>query len=265
MQQSGHAPFLRLPPVCRGLWEFGFLARGLTLRHCRSTDLWDQIQAQDITTSYTDFSERNTLRPAPAATSRTDVSSALSNLKVFAQELYTDVVIRVIDSAIAFVDRYKAISDSDTMGWKLMAFWITSKFGRFRGHVVARDLVSAQVVEHEFSRVDEELLELMDLRRSHRGADTVPHRGHHNQETTRRGDRQRRQSSVPAAVYTALPRQGDKKLCMKWISVMGCFGNGHGGCFDSKRAHFRPKELPDIVKAHITEKFNGLAPDLKEE
>ncbi|OWY93199.1 hypothetical protein PHMEG_00037490, partial [Phytophthora megakarya] len=50
---------------------------------------------------------------------------------------------------------------------------------------------------------------------------------------------------------------GDKKLCMKWISVQGCSGNGHGGCFDSKRAHFRPKELPDIVKAHIIEKFKG--------
>jgi len=265
MQQSGHAPFLRLPPVCRGLWELGFVARGLNLMHCRTTDLWDQIQSQDTNISYTDFSERNTLRPAPSAASRSDVSRALRNLRVFAQDFYADAVISVIDSAMVFVDRYRAIADADTMGWKLMAFWITSKLGRFRSFVVARDLVSAQAVQHEFSRVDEELLELMDLRRSHRGVDSVPHRGQHTQETTRRGERQRRQSSVPAAVYTALPRQGDKKMCMKWISAMGCSGNGQGGCFDNKRAHFRPAELPDIVKAHITEKFNGLASETKEE
>ncbi|OWZ01541.1 hypothetical protein PHMEG_00027044 [Phytophthora megakarya] len=56
-----------------------------------------------------------------------------------------------------------------------MAFWITSKFGKFRSHVVARDLESAQGVQREFSRVDEKLLELMDLRVSQRGfiADTT--------------------------------------------------------------------------------------------
>ncbi|OWZ01370.1 hypothetical protein PHMEG_00027253, partial [Phytophthora megakarya] len=57
--------------------------------------------------------------------------------------------------------------------------------------------------------------------------------------------------SIPAAVLAEFPHQGDKRLCMKWISVAGCSGTGSGGCFDNKRAHFRPKQLPDIARTHI--------------
>ncbi|OWZ13803.1 hypothetical protein PHMEG_00012809 [Phytophthora megakarya] len=64
MQQSNNAPFLRFPPVCRGLWEFSSLARGLTLVRCRPADLWNQVQAQEANVSFTSFSERNTLRAA---------------------------------------------------------------------------------------------------------------------------------------------------------------------------------------------------------
>ncbi|OWZ07422.1 hypothetical protein PHMEG_00020188 [Phytophthora megakarya] len=42
---------------------------------------------------------------------------------------------------------------------------------------------------------------------------------------------------------------------------MRCPGNGKGGCFDSKRAHFRPASIPDIVLVFIKEKYNGLAPE----
>ncbi|OWZ02362.1 LOW QUALITY PROTEIN: hypothetical protein PHMEG_00026087 [Phytophthora megakarya] len=264
MQQSNNAPFLRFPPVCRGLWEFGFLARGLTLMHCRPADLWDQ---------------RNTLRVAPAATSRSDVSGALRSLRIFAQEFYTrlsissmphlrifaqefyvDTVIDLIDAALTFVERYKGVYEADAVGWKLLAFWVTSKFGKFRSFIVSRDHKSSQEVQHEFSRTDEDLLELLDIRLAHRNSDHTPHAKRTSHDTTRRSERPPRQSSVPGHVLSALPRQGDKRLCMKWISAMGCPDNGKGGCFDSKRAHFRPASIPDIVLEFIKEKYNGLAP-----
>ncbi|OWY95329.1 hypothetical protein PHMEG_00034696 [Phytophthora megakarya] len=46
---------------------------------------------------------------------------------------------------------------------------------------------------------------------------------------------------------------------MKFLSRAGCTGDGEGGCFVSKRAHFRPSQLPDVVKAFIAEKYQGLA------
>ncbi|OWZ19671.1 hypothetical protein PHMEG_0006035 [Phytophthora megakarya] len=96
MQQSNNTSILRFPPVCRGLWEFAFLARRLILMHYRSADLWDQVHAQEANDSFTDFSERNTMRATPAATSRSDVSRALRSLRIFAQEFYVNTVIDLI-------------------------------------------------------------------------------------------------------------------------------------------------------------------------
>ncbi|KAG1699956.1 hypothetical protein DVH05_012393 [Phytophthora capsici] len=259
MQQSRTASFLRLPPVCRGLLDFGFLARGLTLMHCRPADIWAQVKAQESNTSMTDFSERNLLRAAPSATSRSDISSALRTLRGFAQEFYVEDVTALIDSALTFIERYRGIADSDAVGWKLISFWVTKKFGKFRSCIVARDLNAAHEVRHEFSRMDEDLLELLDLRRSHNNGAAAPSRSQNQSSGGRGSERQRRQSSVPTEVLSALPRQGDKRLCMKYNSALGCSGDGHGGCFDSKRAHFRPQQLPDVVKAYITEKYNGVA------
>ncbi|POM68195.1 Hypothetical protein PHPALM_15675 [Phytophthora palmivora] len=65
-RRSEHPSFLRLPPVCRGLWEFGFLSWGLTLMHCRPADLWEQVHAQAANVSFTDFGTKHT----PSSTSR---------------------------------------------------------------------------------------------------------------------------------------------------------------------------------------------------
>ncbi|KAE8906855.1 hypothetical protein PF007_g15770 [Phytophthora fragariae] len=46
---------------------------------------------------------------------------------------------------------------------------------------------------------------------------------------------------------------------------MGCTGDSHGGCFDFKRAHIHPKDLPDVVKVFVTEKYHCLAAELKDE
>ncbi|OWY95467.1 LOW QUALITY PROTEIN: hypothetical protein PHMEG_00034519 [Phytophthora megakarya] len=256
MQQSERASFPRLPPVYHGVWEFGFLSRGLTLMHCRPVDLWNQVHAQDTDVSFTDFSERNTLvQHKPVLVGLT----ALRSLKIFAQAFYADELSALIECVVAFVNPYKAISDSDTIAYGLME---NERFGKFWAFVDARDLVSVQGVQYKIYRVDEELMELMDLRRSLRGSDSNQYRGQKN-ATPRRGDSHRRQSPIPASVLAALQRQGDKKLCMKWISV-GCSGNSSGG-FDNKRAYFRPKELPHIVRTYIKERFNRLAPEPKEE
>lgn len=171
-------------------------------------------------------------------------------LRVFAQAFYVEAVADLIDAALTFVERYKGVHASHAIGWKLMAFWVTSKFGKFQSLIVSRDIDTAQEVQQEFSRVDEDLLELLDLRRSHCSSEPTAHRRQSSQNTFRRGERQRRQASVPAPVLAALSCQSDKRLCMKSISVVECSGDGTGGCFDSKRAHFRPKFLPDILKLY---------------
>ncbi|KAG1687829.1 hypothetical protein DVH05_010114 [Phytophthora capsici] len=241
-----------------GFWiSVFYLALGLTLMHCRPAGIWVQVKAQGSNTSKTDFSERNPQRAAPSATSRSDISSALRTLRGFAQEFYVEDVTALIDSALTFIERYRGIADSDAVGWKLISFWV-KKFEKFRSCIVARNLDSAHEVRHEFSRMDEDLLELLDLRRSHNNGSTAPSRSQNQTSGGRGSERQRRQSLVPTEVLSALPRQGDKRLCVKYNPALGCSGDGHSGCFDSKRAHFWPQQLPHVVKAYITEKYNGV-------
>ncbi|KAE8878357.1 hypothetical protein PF005_g5960 [Phytophthora fragariae] len=56
------------------------------------------------------------------------------------------------------------------------------------------------------------------------------------------------------------PKQGALQICMKYLSKNGCTGIGEPGkCISSKRAHFRPSELSDVVKDYIVKKFGDLA------
>ncbi|ETI29829.1 hypothetical protein F443_23053, partial [Phytophthora nicotianae P1569] len=125
IQQSVHTEFLAVPPVCRCLLDFGFGPHGLNLMHCRPIDLQGRIDAQESNISFTDFSERNALRPAVSPTSRRDVSEALRALRVFARYFYNSDVVELIDTASAFIDSYKRIPDSEAAGWKLMAYWVS--------------------------------------------------------------------------------------------------------------------------------------------
>lgn len=143
--------------------------------HCRRVNAWDRLQALESDASLTEFSEKNTLRPAPSATSRTDISEALRTLRVFGGHFYGSGDIELVDSAISFIDQYAGVPEHDKTGWKMLAFWVTSKFSKYRSLLVAHDTDAAAGVRLEFSRNDEELLELRDLRELQRPSDaSVP-------------------------------------------------------------------------------------------
>lgn len=120
MQQSVNN--LAVPPVCRGLLDYGFGAHGLTLMHCRPVDLWDPMQVQDSNVSFTDFPERNTLRLVAPSSSRSDITSALRSLRVFARHFYNQAILGLIDGASSFIDSHKGVSDTDAVSWKLLVF-----------------------------------------------------------------------------------------------------------------------------------------------
>ncbi|POM77139.1 Hypothetical protein PHPALM_5523 [Phytophthora palmivora] len=147
-------------------------------------------------------------------------------------------------------DRYRGVSETDPLGWKLMVFWVTTKFSKFRSFIVSRDITAAKLVGGEFSRTDEDLLELLDHRRSRRAREYSGSRPRQNPESIRPVERPRRESSVPTDVLAVLPVQRTKRLCMKSIYQAGCSGN--------------PTLLPDIVKTYIIERYKGLASDCQD-
>ncbi|KAG7387983.1 hypothetical protein PHYPSEUDO_013235 [Phytophthora pseudosyringae] len=87
MRQSVHTPFLAVQPICRGLLDYGFGVHSLMLMHCHPADLWDRVKAQYSNISFTDVSERNTLRSVAPSASRNDVNCPLHAPKVSALHL----------------------------------------------------------------------------------------------------------------------------------------------------------------------------------
>ncbi|GLD92834.1 hypothetical protein PINS_up001413 [Pythium insidiosum] len=81
------------------------------------------------------------------------------------------------------------------------------------------------------------------------------------EDTRQRNERVRRSSTFTPSLLSNLPRQGGKSLCMKFLSVAGCTGNGSGGCFDPRRAHFRPKtgDLRSDAREVIIKQFQGFS------
>ncbi|KAG1706774.1 hypothetical protein DVH05_027627 [Phytophthora capsici] len=64
MQHSDQVSFLPSPPVLRSLYDFGFGIRGLSVMHCKFADVWDRVDALESSSNFTDFSEKNSLKPA---------------------------------------------------------------------------------------------------------------------------------------------------------------------------------------------------------
>ncbi|OWZ08024.1 hypothetical protein PHMEG_00019494 [Phytophthora megakarya] len=224
LQQSVHVQFLASPPILRGLYDFSFGNRGLSVMHCRPVDTLDRVNALESTSSSTDFSEKNQLRPAAPATSRLDVLEALRSLRVLAAAFYSPVVCALIDAASHFHSRYKGIPDNDAFGWKRLAYWVTTKFCAFRSHIVAKEVSEAAAVCHQFSRNDEELLELHDLRANQRPAATPSHRARPAIDTGRRPSDHVAQPPANRRKYYQPSRC---KAALETVKVVALSARGH--------------------------------------
>ncbi|KAG7389002.1 hypothetical protein PHYPSEUDO_011465 [Phytophthora pseudosyringae] len=77
-------------------------------------------------------------------------------------------------------------------------------------------------------------------------------------------DSEEKPSTVPRELLPMLPKQGNKTLCMRFISMKGCTGPAHGQCFDPNRAHFRPLALPADAKAFIDKNISGLGREFQD-
>ncbi|RLN94760.1 hypothetical protein BBJ28_00005286 [Nothophytophthora sp. Chile5] len=130
-------------------------------------------------------------------------------------------------------------------------------FGRRFYNRQVLDLIEEAI---SFIDHDDALVELRDLRNTPLLSESSPSRPRNATEPGRRIERVRRPSNIPGAVLAVLPTMGGKRLCMKYLSSVGCPGNGRGGCFDIRRGHYRPNQLPAEVKALIEERYHGLAP-----
>jgi hypothetical protein len=248
-QQSLYVRFLASPPVLRGLYTFAF-GLGLSVMHLRRVTTWDRMEASERGANLIDYSTKNALRPAPAITALNELVEAVQALHSFALHFYNDDVIEFIEAAVEFVSHYGDLVTPDDATCRLLVYWLNSKFSRFRSIVVSDGLAHAIKVKEELNRRDDTLAALQEYRQARSPALLTTRRAN-APEQPRRGEKTERQP-VPPHILAALPREGSKSVCMRFLSKAGC------PVAVCARAHFRPASLPAAVKSYITERWNGL-------
>jgi hypothetical protein len=260
-QQARDHTFHRSPPVLRGANDFGFHIRGLSVMHfAQRTPSMMLTDAADVV-NLTDFSRKNGLRPAPSSPSFAELVDALRNFKEFGRSFYNA---ETVDAALRFVENFggDGVPDEDTT--RRLVLWVDMKFGRFRGLILLGGLADGVQVKGELNMHDALLSKLLYDQQQTKLADLMAKFDaritNSRKVSPGRSDRVRPGGSIPKSVVSSLPKQGDKELCMKHLSKAGCSG-GSEKCFNTKRAHFRPKRLPTNVKAHIEKAYGELAPD----
>ncbi|EGZ24636.1 hypothetical protein PHYSODRAFT_457561, partial [Phytophthora sojae] len=67
---------------------------------------------------------------------------------------------------------------------------------------------------------------------------------------------------IPVEVRQALPTQGKKQICLRYLSAQGCRGK-NGNCIIKNLCHFKPAALPEIVREFIENNYGGLATDMQ--
>lgn len=214
----------------------------------------------------TDFSAKNRLPGPQKAEDVADVLSALEVLALLVTELYCPMVTSLVDAARRFLltlRKTKTMRGRDAVP-ELVA-WINDCFERFRSCLVREDLAEANDVKNSFHfnhesyvRVVQRVTSLrVDAVQKPPPARKPANRHGQSRGSSLKGGQKVKNVPVPPAVVAALPIRKGKRLCMKYLSVDGCPGEGEVCVYDY-RGHFVPTKLPGIVKTFINKAYGGL-------
>ncbi|ETP24619.1 hypothetical protein F441_02428 [Phytophthora nicotianae CJ01A1] len=267
-QQARHTRFLSTPPVLRAAYDLSFGIRGLSLMHFRR--IFEGVEAQYTTdaVNMANFGRSNSHQPANPPANIGEIVDAFDNLLYFAKGFYNTTVCDFIKTGSEFIVEYAAFARPDASTCTMLVYWINSKLGKFRSLIIASNIQAAALVGREFTRSDGHLMELYQAQQDRHVAAIVASgptrpapstKQHHPRE-----HKTAKASMVPKELLAVLPKQGNKVMCMRYLSKKGCTGPVPGKCFDPNRAHFKPLALPADAKSWIDKHFLGLASDFSD-
>eukprot|EP00644_Phytophthora_capsici_P014397 jgi/Phyca11/99312/e_gw1.3.722.1 len=255
VQQGPRTQFLATPPVLRLSYDFSFGVRGLSVMHFRR--FHQEIDQQSTPTS-----------PATPPKTISDLVEALQTLLLFADGFYNSTVCNFIKAGVSFMEQFALSSRPDAAICNSLVSWIDSKLGKFRGELIASNLQTAALIAKEFTRNDDRLMERVQAHHERQlsalVAAKVARAPTGTRQTPSREHRAPKPSTVPRELLAMLPKQGNKTLCMRYLSNKGCSGPAPGQCFDPNRAHFKPLALPADAKTFIDKNFLGLAQEFQD-
>nr|KAE8945547.1 hypothetical protein PF009_g4802 [Phytophthora fragariae] len=267
-QQGSRTKFLATRPVLRLSYDLSFGIRGLSLMHFQRFIQELEQNTSSATGSMTNFGRSNALQPATAPTSINEIVDAFNTLLLFAEGFYNSTVYNFIKTGAVFMMRFAVLSRPDAATCNRLVFWINSKLGKFRSQIIAANIQTAALVGLEFTRNDDHLLELYQAQQDRQRIAQLSIKSTRTPGSTRpsstRDPRMTKVSSVPRELLAMLPKQGNKTMCMRFLSKKGCTGPAPGQCSDPNRAHFKPLALPADAKTFIDKTFLGLGPDFQD-
>ncbi|EGZ23129.1 hypothetical protein PHYSODRAFT_447642, partial [Phytophthora sojae] len=185
----------------------------------------------------TDFSAKNKLPEPPKAKDIADILAALEVLSLLS------------------MTGPEAVPE--------LVAWIDDCFEQFRSYLVRQDLVAAADVKMGFQFNSESYARVVHRVTNLRveAATRAPPRRtdtrHRGAQRKTKGAHQPSIIPVPQAVVAALPIRKGKKLCVRFLSVDGCPGDGDTCVYDY-RGHFVPTRLPTIIKTFIAKAYGGM-------
>ncbi|KAG1687760.1 hypothetical protein DVH05_004629 [Phytophthora capsici] len=266
--------FFPHPAVLRGLFSWDFGTRGLSILHfvrVTEREKRDAVRRYDMS----NFSRKNSLPTPPSVSAFSGIMGAVEVLTNVANQLYQPVVQDLFTHALRFLVELhvREMPNTSCALKKELVEWMDDRLELFRVHVADGEIQLAADVKLQFSTSHETFLRVnqlilrQDVEEALAEAKAVVSRSKapgQQPATSATGSYGKRpaRGPVPPDVLKALPKQGGKAVCMRYLSREGCRG-WNGKCRVDGRVHFKPAVLDDVVKKYIEKTYGGLTPDLE--
>ncbi|OWZ10333.1 hypothetical protein PHMEG_00016830 [Phytophthora megakarya] len=273
--------FFPHPAVLRALFGWDFGTRGLSILHFGRVTEHDK-RARVRGSDMSNFSKKNKLPSAPLATEFAEITGAVEVLCTLTQRLYKPVVHDTLEACSSFLSELRTTELPNTPDALAdLVAWVDDRLELFRvlineenwsgltqqstidwknwsGLTQLKDQFRAS---HEsFVRVHQLILR-QDVLAAAKAANTNSVRMSHRLRGERSSESEKR-VVIPVEVRQALPKQGKKPICLRFLSAQGCRGK-NGICVIKTLCHFKPATLPDIVRDFINNNYGGLASDME--
>ncbi|RLN72590.1 hypothetical protein BBJ28_00023079 [Nothophytophthora sp. Chile5] len=260
--------FLPHPAVLRGLYSWDFGLRGLSAMHFTRLSTEKKRESARLF-DMTDFSLKNTMPQPRVSTRLDDLIEAVDVLGCAANVLFVPMVNDLLLKARRFLLTLRMNESLDGPEALLeLNHWLDDRLERFRGCLALRDCAAAAEVQNEFcitheayarvvQRVVDQRLTAMARCQTPRKSSTRSRVQSRSGQEISHTKRQKQVVRVPPEVVAALPKHHGKALCMKYLSVQGCPGEGDTCVFDY-RGHFVPTTIPPIVAKFIQKEYGGV-------
>ncbi|KAG7376924.1 hypothetical protein PHYPSEUDO_012545 [Phytophthora pseudosyringae] len=256
--------FFPHPAVLRGLFGWDCGTRELSILHfVRVTELEkrERVRRSDMS----NFSKKNKL---PVPTEATELSVLVGAVEVLcnvSRQLYQPAVHEALEAATTFLSELR-VSELPTSVDALaeITAWMDDRLELFRVFVADESLSQATSIKSHFSASHESFVRVYQLilRQDVASALKAAKSASIQNDRANGGAGSDKRVFIPIEIRKALPKHGQKQICLRFLSAQGCRGK-NGICIIKNLCHFKPAALPDSVREFIVSNYGGMSADMQ--